>query len=135
MTKFILVFISLTGLWANNYPENITGKWQVEHVDLLETTPKMPLKQRNTLLSQSNHYFLKEVFNFTADHRFHLTPQIKDWPKGGSWKYDANNGVIKVTESSGIGTIMSIQVIEKSDTIFFSMQETPLIFRMIKKPD
>jgi hypothetical protein len=135
MTKFILVLISLTGLWVDNYPGNITGKWQVARVDLLETTPKMPSKQRNTLLSYSNQYFLNAVFNFDSDHHFHLTPQIKTMPKGGNWKYDAYKGTINVTESSGIGTIMSIQIIEKSDTIFFSMRETPLVFRMIKKTD
>jgi hypothetical protein len=119
----LILFI---GLWAN-YPNDITGKWQVEEVIASKIDDKVTEQQKASALTFIKHTFMNAIFDFRADHRFYLSPILQTMPKGQSWKYDSNNGIIKITQTKGIGTIMSIKIIEKNDTTFFALDETLII--------
>ncbi|MDB5144010.1 MAG: hypothetical protein JWQ66_2723 [Mucilaginibacter sp.] len=132
MTKFILIVMLFTGLWAN-YPTNIVGKWQVEDIVFTKFEANIPEQQKAMAVAFIRHTFLNAVFDFKADHHFYLSPAPPNMPTGQSWTYNARNGTINISETKGKGRLMQIKVTQKRDTTFFTMQETPIILKMHKK--
>jgi hypothetical protein len=132
MTKFILTIILFTGLWAN-YPQDITGKWQVEDVVFSKFEANIPEQQKAMTVAFIKHAFLNAVFDFRADHHFYLSPALPNMPTGQNWIYNAKNGTIKISETKGKGTLMLIKITQKNDSTFFAMQESPVILKMHKK--
>ena len=131
MTKFILIVVLFTGLWAN-YPTNIVGKWQVDDIVFTKFEANIPEQQKTMTIAYLKRTFLNAIFDFRADHHFYLSPAIPKMPPG-TWIYNAEEGTIKISESKGTGVIMRINIAEKNDSTFFSIPETPVILKMHKK--
>ncbi|WP_426585662.1 hypothetical protein [Mucilaginibacter sp. R-33] len=130
--KSILMLLLLTRLWSSTPPKDITGKWQVDHVDISGSTMKMNEQQKAMMIKSLKGIFSNADFDFNANHHFYLTPAIKSMPKG-DWEYDPDKGVIRVKELNNTGTVMMINVVEKDGGTVFEMVETQIVLKVHRK--
>jgi hypothetical protein len=127
-----LIFI-LSSFVESDYPKDITGTWEVVSVYLLK--PKLPLAdaQKKTTWNSTMLMFQNISFNFDANHHFHFSPKIKGIPKPGTWNYYSTYGIIKITESDGKRVLMNFKIVEKHDTTYFKLDESPLVLGVVHK--
>lgn len=130
--KSILMLLLLTRLWSSTPPKDITGKWQVDHVEISGSTMKMNEQQKAMMIKSLKGIFSNAVFDFNTNHHFYLTPAIKSMPKG-DWEYNPDKGIIRIKEVNNTGTIMLINVIEKDGNTMFEMVETQIVLKVHRK--
>jgi hypothetical protein len=130
--KAIIMLLLLTGLWNSAPPKDITGKWQVDHIDISGSTMKMSEQEKAMMIKKFKTIFFNAVFDFNADHHFYLSPGMKGMPKG-DWEYNPDRGIIRIKEVNNTGTIMLINVVEKDGNTIFEMAETQLVLKVHRK--
>ncbi|MFC0517630.1 hypothetical protein ACFFGT_25680 [Mucilaginibacter angelicae] len=130
--KAIIMLLLLTGLWNSTPPKDVTGKWQVDHVDISGSTMKMSEQEKAMMIKTLKTVFLNAVFDFNANHHFYITPAVKSMPKG-DWEYNPEKGIIRIKEVNNTGTIMLINVVEKDGSTVFEMVETQLVLKVHRK--
>ena len=80
--------------------------------------------------------FEKSSFNFEANGKFVMDLPIKDLQiPDGKWSYNEQSRTIKVTEVADEKSIIMTIMVEKDNTgnMYFTIEETPLKLKMIKR--
>lgn len=130
--KTIVMLLLLIGLQDSTPPKDITGKWQVDHVDISGRHMKMSEQEKVMMIKSLKAIFLNTVFDFNSNHHLYLKPGVKAIPNG-IWEYHAGEGIIHIKEVDNTGTIMLINVVEKDGNTLFEMIESDVVLKVRRK--
>ncbi len=134
MEKLIIAFLFFTCFQIGQHPKEIVGKWSVEYVDISNFKVKMTQQQRELVNKSLVKPLTNAIFDFKPDHHFSLSAELGNMPKDDYWEYDEATGKIKITEfKDRTSRLMEIEVVEKSNQVFFILQETSVVLKMHKK--
>lgn len=134
MTKLILIVALFTGLWADKYPKDVTGKWAVDNVEVGDLGNKIPEDKKDMMVIMIKETFKSAVFTFGADHRCSVSINVPNVPQNSPWEYDATKGIITVSSitKDQKKASMQIHVTEKDGKIFFNVPPGPVTLRVHK---
>jgi hypothetical protein len=130
--KTIVMLLLLVCLQTSTPPKDITGKWQVDKVDISGLHMKMSEQEKIVMIKSLKTILLNTVFDFNSNHHFYLKPEIKTIPNG-IWEYNAEQGVIRIKEVNNAGTIIPIKVVKKDGNTLFEMVETDVVLKVSRK--
>jgi hypothetical protein len=134
MRNLIIVIAFLAGFVNAKNPNNITGKWVVDRVDVSEISAKLTKQQKEVMNSKLVRPLANAVFDFKADHHFLLLPGLPGMPKNDYWEYDDKNAVITITEyNDHKDVLMKINIIRKDGSTFFALAESAVILKVHKQ--
>jgi hypothetical protein len=134
MTKLILILALVTGLWADKYPKDVTGKWAVDNVEVGDLGPKIPAERKDMMIIMMKETFKNAIFTLGADHRCSVSVNVPNMPQNSTWEYNPANGLITITNVTKDQKKLSaqIQVTDKGGKIFFTMKAAPVILQVHK---
>lgn len=126
MSKLILILAFLTGIFADKYPKDITGKWAVDNVEMGDAAKNFTQQQKDMMLMVATQVFATATLEFKADHTVVITADLPNIPKGGKWDYDAKTGMVTITgppNKQGKPNNMKLSAVERDGKTVFGFTQ------------
>jgi len=134
MKSFIVSLIFCICSLSIGFPTSIVGKWIVEKADFATNASRLTDQEKATMRRRLMDPFINSIFEFMPDHDFYLSANLNGMPKGDFWGYDEKQGEIIIREQSDPkSAVMRIEIVEKDDDIYFALEDTNVILKVIRR--
>jgi hypothetical protein len=135
MFKFILIIGLYTGAPAANVPASVTGKWLVEHVDIINMGKKVPPKGMDAISKALTQTYTNTSYVFRPDHHCITVANVKNKanPVENCWEYNTKTGLLRISDlKTHKMTITTIRVSSKGGKLIFGLQDSPVVLTVHK---